>query len=496
MIPESPASERVGERRVHFMDRWSRGAFLAVGLLACAGSALAQGADKADVKAKLEAKRAKNRALEEKARLITSSIGDLAKSGKLPTDDEGIALMRKMVEELAGIREELKHQDVEIDALYKATGISKPKEEVVARQGGAKTPTMDERISSLERFRVTGYEQAQYRNSNQTGKEESAFYSKRSRINLEYRPDNAMVGFRASFDLSSSPVVTGKSSDDPLSAKDGNVPLTKDAYVHWNGLLPGSALKLDAMVGQFPMNLGYELARSDADREFPERSIFNDTLFKGQRLRGVNFGLPFAGGVTLQGGLVDALSTEDPEQLGYPAGSHGRLAGTAALTKRQTIKNKTGGKSTFEVGLSGLAGKRPQFVGVSATSPEVDRKYGEAHAVLQNLFGKGVDFRGEAMVGKDRVPNANPSSALPATNMSGLSGILGFNFNSRNRLDLRWDQFNSNLNVSHKTINQRGLAYNLSYGAYRLTLGRDFVEDQNPAIGKYSVTTIRVQFKF
>ncbi len=468
--------------------RWMTFALAAVGAMSVAH---AQSANTPDLKQQLLHKTAENRALADKARDITMRLGTLASSGKLPTDDEAISIMRKMVEELASIQEQLKHQDEEIAALYKGTGIPMPKQEQPAKSSA---PSIDSRLSALERVKFSGYEQFQYRNSEKPGSTESAFYDKRTRINMEVSPDKSMVGFKASFDLA------GSSSTGGTTKNDTNGVLTKDAYVHYLGAVPGNTTKVEAWAGQFSLPLGYELGRSDADREMPERSLFNDALMKGQRGRGLSVATPIGGGLKVQAGIIDSLTTEDPEQLGFAPGGHGRLAGIASVTGTKAFGNKSGGKTTVEYGVSGLSGSRPAFANPNlvpanaAISPAVDRRYGYAHLNFLNLFGKGIDWRNEVAVATDRVPSATPNASANATHMSSVDTILGYR-KGIHRIDLRYNQFNPNLNVYHKTQSEIEAAYNMFLGNYRITFAREQVTDESLA-NKYNITTVRLQFKY
>ena len=67
-----------------------------------------------------EAKLAEAKALREKAGTITTKIGELASSGKLATNDETVATLKSLVQELTQINEQLKKMQEEIEEIKNA----------------------------------------------------------------------------------------------------------------------------------------------------------------------------------------------------------------------------------------------------------------------------------------------------------------------------------------------------------------------------------------
>ncbi|HSI72639.1 MAG TPA: hypothetical protein VK934_05640, partial [Fimbriimonas sp.] len=88
-------------------------------------------------------KKAEANMLAKKAEAVTKKIGELASTGKLPTSDEGIELLRKLVDELSEIKDRLKALEGDMKTVK-----------------GAQWPS---------KTTISGYLQFQYRDTNQVG---------------------------------------------------------------------------------------------------------------------------------------------------------------------------------------------------------------------------------------------------------------------------------------------------------------------------------------
>src|SRR5687768_5324104 len=55
--------------------------------------------------------------LEEKAKAVSEKIVELAKAGKLPSTDEGVELLKRLVDELAEVRRELRETKTRLDGV-------------------------------------------------------------------------------------------------------------------------------------------------------------------------------------------------------------------------------------------------------------------------------------------------------------------------------------------------------------------------------------------
>ncbi|MBS1716377.1 MAG: hypothetical protein JSS72_01440 [Armatimonadetes bacterium] len=438
--------------------------------------------DPAHLSTALAEKSATTKAMVDKVGSLETKVSALAAQ---PQSDDNSAVLRKILEELSSMKDQMGKQQKDIDALYKQLNLKHDADGGV-KAGTAPDKTLGDRLAGLEKVKVSGFEQFQYRQSGSPGgiggSAQSAIYDKRTRINIESFPKPGNLGFKASFDLA--------------AGKDTNASITKDAYVRYATRLEGG-LNAEVKAGQMPMPMGYDLQRGDTDRETPERALYNRSQFGGERGRGINLAVDFPSGYTVQVGAWDSLTSEDAEQAGNSVGASGRLVTTAGIKKNFDLGAHKNGKTMLELGLSGLSGARPSLTAGGGTSPQIDRKFLYGHANFVNLFGKGVDWRNEAMVGKDRVPNAVGAAGNVATNMSGFQTTLGWRATSQHRLDVHFEQFNPDLNNSGHTISAIGAAYNFfAKDGYTLQFTREQWTDQSKSPSRYFVTTLRVQFKF
>ncbi len=387
--------------------------------------------------------------LKKEAQAKTRQIGDLAKKGELPTSDEAIRLLQQMVDELKEIRERLRRLEGEAPA----------------------TPQEG-------RIRWSGLGQFQYSDTDRKGNVAyDAFQFRRLRLIF----DDA---FAQRF---SARVVLELAS----GSNQANLAL-RDAIFTWDAS-GGSRLGRDSVLaGQFAVPLGYELERSEIDREFPERSQFNGTLFGTERSRGIEYRRS-DGRWTLRGGGFDALTIGDPEQTNLSSGTGDRLA-VVGGARYSPSKDSS-------VGISGFAGDRASYTVGSATSPLVGRRFLYADAKVGGLLNNRLTFLGEAMAGHDRVPSATADPARDGHDMAGYSlvGVLGLSH--ADRLAFRWEGFDSNLDAGDSGLHGVGIAYLRDLSAnVRFTFSQEaFVDESRRTIfsqSRYGQTLLRLQVRF
>ncbi len=138
---------------------------------------------------------------------------------------------------------------------------------------------MSTEVSLLKRLKVSGYLQARYevRDTSRSGiaggydatKNLNAnnFYIRRGRIKFTLEPNT-----------SSKYVIYFDASRNTISMKEAYLELNKSHREH--------NFKLTA--GQFNYPFGYEIEYSSSKRDFPERSLAEIRLFRGERDRGLN----------------------------------------------------------------------------------------------------------------------------------------------------------------------------------------------------------------
>jgi hypothetical protein len=413
--------------------------------LVLASSATAQ-SGAADVKSEAVKLRA---AAEAKAK----EIGKITASGNLTGSDEALKLLQQAVDELKEIRERLKTLE------------------------GAQEKTAKTVAQSTPKLKLGGYAQFQYQDTDRKGANRfDAFAFRRLRINLD-GPIAPRVGAKVSFDLAAGANQTQEQ--------------LRDAWFSYD-FSGGSRLGRDrAYVGQFAIPVGYEMEKSDADNEFPERVQYNQVLFNTERSRGVKLRRDGRDGL-FQVGVVDALAIGDPEQANLASGAGDRLA---VFAQGRVSRGNT------SVGLSGFAGERPAYTAGGATSPKVDRRFAYLDLEQRDLLFKGFTLRGVLLRGNDRIPNATANPAALDHPLSGYHLLGAYRLSSLDQLVARWEAFDPNLDATGDALHGYGLTYlrNLT-PELRLGLTHEIFVDESRAANfnqtRYGVTTIRLQVRF
>jgi hypothetical protein len=136
------------------------------------------------------------------------------------------------------------------------------------------------------------------------------------------------------------------------------------------------------------------------------------------------------------------------------------------------------------------------------TSPQVDRRFLYFDGQFDGLFSPQLFLRTEAMVGKDRLPNATASPGNIDHGLYGYHVILGYNVDAKNQVSLKYEEFDPNRDAGGDLFRGWGIAYNylLTHGV-RLTAAQEFFQDDSRSGAptnqrRFGVTTLRVQFKF
>ncbi|MCS6949887.1 MAG: porin [Armatimonadota bacterium] len=327
-------------------------------------------------------------------------------------------------------------------------------------------------ITELKRFRAGNYVQFQYRDTNEPGGTPDAFALRRFRISQTNVVD-PRTSMRLTFD-----VATGT---DTLQAQ------LRDAQLIYDIEPSDVKVGVQLLLGQQPLPLGYELERSSADREFPERTFANRTMFNGERGRGLYLRYGTSMNSLVHIGVWDALTFNDPEQRGRAPGVASRLAVSAGFRLYSTI---------YDFGISYFAGKRPAFTAGNQTSPEVDRRFLFVDGSYIGLLVPNLFVRAEAMFGKDRVPSTTANPNRTAKDMTAWHVVLGYNLSSRNQLALRYEQFDADRDSVGNTVYGYGAAYiyYINPGA-RVTAAYEVFFDPSRTPNRYHVTTLRLQFR-
>jgi len=420
----------------------------------------------------LDAKTAEMQALEGKAAAVTKSLGELASSGKLPATEEAIALMRKMVEDMAAIRRQMDEVTSEVAEIRSWMTRQKPADDQMAKD-----------VANLKRFKPGGYMQFQYRDTDLKGGANDAFTARRIRAGATVQiDDKTSVKYVAEL----------------ASGTNQNATQLKEAFLTYDPDPKKQQIDFQAAAGQMHLPVGYEIKRSSSEREFPEHSVYNQKMFAGEAVRGVLLHLGVGKGAAIEVGGWDALAVSDPEQANLAPGPENRLGMSAAL--RFQGKN-------YQAGISGFAAERPKFVsgtGQSAvTHGRVDRRFLYVDGQVTGFLSPRIDIRAEAMAGHDRLPvSGTPAAAVTGKDMAGGHLQVTYKLNRSNHLHARFEQFDPDTDSPNNALIGYGLAWThyLTPGA-KITASHEVFDDASRSgtgvrQQRYGITTIRVQFKF
>jgi hypothetical protein len=393
--------------------------------------------------------------LKAQAAKLTKQVGQITTTANLQDSDEAVKLLKQVVDELAGIRERLK---------------------VIEGAQAGETKQIDKvtkDVDLLKNTKFNGYIQFQYSNTDKIGATQpNAFLIRRARLGVAQTID---------------PRATLKMSIDFAEGTGRMDTRLKDAILDYN-LTPDKGLASKISFGQMPIPLGFDLERSDADREVPERATYNRSLFNGERSRGVVLRANLDKHIEAGLGAMNSLTVDDAEQSGLAPGQGSKIAAIGYI--RATGRN-------YRLGVSGYTGQRPAFTAAALTSPEVDRWFGyvDGEYRMNKFF-----FRGEAMIGHDRVPSATAGPAKVGNNLSGFQAQAGYNANTHSQFNFRWEQFDPNVSTGGNAVNGYAFAYQYFLSPMaKLQLAHELFTDESRAgIGqrRFFQTTLRMQFRF
>lgn len=413
------------------------------------------------------------KALKARANAVSNRVADVMKGDS--TSDESVKLLQELVDELKQINARLKQL-----------------------QDGLDTSKKD--ITALQRFQWRGYAQFQFGDTeegpnslggtNRTNND--GFTFRRIRLSATHKMDDR-TQLKVSLDA-------GGSQRTSVELRDAQI-----RYDITKGI--------SAYAGQELTPLGYELERSSSEREMPERSIYNRTLFAGDRMRGAYLRGTISPGVTATLGVMNGLTISDPQQ--GDANRFGNLSGTALAGVagiRFTTRNS-------EVGLGGMVGQRPGTAGRTITNwtdsnnnGTVDvgevrntivpatgsnaRRFVYVDGALHDLVN-GLTLRGELMLGRDRVPTLNNNVPIATTDTS----VLGYHLqatyaiDAKNALTARYESFDPDTGIGGNTQSMIGLslAHFLSPDL-KLSLTHEWFKEQ-PFNARNNAWTLRVQYR-
>ncbi len=379
------------------------------------------------------------------------------------------ALASKDRVDLTSLIEQLKQINEKLDKLQ---------EEVDDNKGwiegqNENLPIIANDIADLKKFKFSNYVQFQYKSTDEAGKVLSNFGMRRMRLGVTNTID-PKTSMKLSFDVS--------------TGADNQAAQLKDAFLTYDIVPSVEKVGTSLTIGQQNMPLGYEISRSSSEREFPERSQYNQKLFGGERGRGVLLTHGLGDHAAVKVGVWDALTVGDAEQSGKAPGSQlGTSAGLSWFAKH------------FEAGISGYWASRPSFTDTkTVTSPAVDRELYMLDATYVGLIVPQLSLRGELLWGNDRLPSATGNTAAVATKMAGYHLMANYNLDKRNVVSLKWEQFDPNTDTASNAITGLGVSYiyYMNPGARLMASYEAFLNEKNKSgERRFDTTTLRFQYK-
>jgi hypothetical protein len=435
-------------------------------------------------------------ALRKEAKAITAKIGEITSKEDLTTSDESVKALQDLVQQLAKINEQLKKMDERISGI----------EGWIEGQNES-LPVLTGDVDQLKRVSWGNYVQFQWQDTQEGVDSKSkglttndGFQMRRFRISTTNKIDDK-TSMKLAFD-----VAAGSQRE---SAE------LKEAMLMYD-VVPGTEkVGIQLIAGQAPIPVGSDNLRSSNEREFPEYTLYNRTLFNGESGRGAYVKYGLGAHSYAHAGVWNNLTYNDPQQT--DANTYRNLNGTHVAY--------SGGLryygNHFDVGISGFAGDRPSVASKTTTtwtdannngaidSGEVKNVVSPAAAgaTRQFLYLDGVyagflvpqlTLRAEYMTGKDRVPTL--SSGVPKflaqTDVEGYVGQATYSLSPRNLLSARYEWFDPNTHASADATGIFGLAYTHFLNPnVKLTLSQEFVKQQG-FNQRDDVTTIRLQYRF
>lgn len=412
------------------------------------------------------------KSLRDDAARITKTIGELASSGKLPQDAQGVQTLQQLVDELKGINTRLTAIEQQVDEIQ---GYIEGQKESL--------PVLMNDVADLKKTKFSGSIQTQYRDSDLPGQNDG-FYMRETRLGLTHQIDSR-TSFKLQVEMAGSDF--GSTVNEPTQT----TVQMRDAYLTYDIEPSDVTYGTMAILGRQSVPLGYDIERSSTEREFPERAQYNQVFFPGERSTGLQFRRGFGANSLLYVGGFNSLTYNDAQQRvvqGPPGNRLALVAGARFFDKH------------FNGGISGWFGKRASQDDptVPVTNPTNDRRFVYLDGAYVGLFDPKIVVRGEAMWGHDRLPSEKAKAGNIDRDVQGAQFQVGYKFNSRNELYARYETYDPNTDVSKDRFTGTGLAY-LYYinPNARLTIAQERIKDESRSTKKnYGITTIRVQFKF
>jgi len=374
--------------------------------------------------------------------------------------------------------------------------------------------TLSSDVSILKWVKISGYLQAryEYNDSSKNGiaggydvsktLNANNFYIRRGRIKFSVQPGT-----------SSKYVIYFDASKNTVSLKEAYVELYKTVQAH----------NFTLTFGQFNWPFGYEIEYSSSKRDFPERSLAENNLFKGERDRGANLTWALPQYVQLNLGVFQGYGI-DNSTFTWADPTKAKDVIARAKAKLGMVDFGVSGYwgKTYIPGSAAVSGSTTWYDAdkdsvmdkneIKTTSPkaavpvvEKDKiRYGaDAQVYLDILPIGGTGIRGEFYQAKDYNKSAKDSLANERGWYLWLSQNIYTKFGAAARYDY-WDP-NTDSNFKNDATGTLSLAFHYFWDSYvRITAAFDIPHrlKDNSVFSKYSGDvkdnrfTLQFQFMF
>ena len=412
--------------------------------------------------------------LRDRASTVTTKIGELASSGKLATNDETVATLKSLVQELTQINEQLKKMQEEIEDI---------KGWIEGQNEGL--PVLAADVDQLKRFKNGSYMQFQFtdaQNNAGTPRPNDGFNMRRTRFS-----HTGTIDARTSYKMA----VDFGAGTQRLAAE------LKDAIIMYDIEPSTDKVGIQLLAGQQPLPLGYELERSSTEREFPERTQYNQRMMAGERGRGLYVKYGVSQNAYVHAGVWNSLTYADPQQT--EANVFRNLSGTR-MAATAGVKFAT---EHYELGLSGFFGYRNEITFTPTGGTAVTTDAGARRFIYVDgawIINPQWTIRGEMMMGHDRVPQFSGSGSSRKTqqsftNLRGNHLQVSYSPNYRNTISARAEFFDPNTKNDDNVFGY-GLAWSYMVNpGMKLTFAHEVFREQGFDTTN-NQTTIRLQVKF
>jgi hypothetical protein len=343
--------------------------------------------------------------------------------------------------------------------------------------------TMNSDVAILKWVKISVYIQARYEytDSSQNGvaggydatKNLNAnnFYIRRGRIKFTVQPGTT-----------SKYVIYFDASKNSVSLKEAYVELSKNIQKH----------TLALTFGQFNWPFGYEIEYSSSKRDFPERSLAENKLFKGERDRGANLTWTLPKYLQFNVGLFQGYGIEDKNFTWFdPTKAKDVIARTKLKLGMVDFGLSGYWVKTYIPGSAAVAGVTTWYdangngvidpgeyktTGPKAAIPAVEKdkkRFGaDAQVYLDFLPIGGTGIRGELYLAKDYNDKAKDSLANETGWYIWLSQNIFTKFGAAVRYDY-WDP-NTDENAKNDATGTLSLAFHYFWDSYvRVTAAYD-----------------------